>query len=125
MPDIHIDFTANLAAVVEQADLVGVLHDATVATGVFPTWGIRTFASGTDAFAVADRQPENGFIQVIVRIAPGRDVAVRQRVAATLFDAMSRSLEPLLAGRRFGWQLEVQEFDQRFTLSRTNLKQES
>lgn len=125
MPNIQIDFTANLAAVMDEADLVNVLHGAAVGTGVFPTWGIRTFATAAEAYAVADRTPGNGFVQVIVRIAPGRDTAVRQRVAATLFDAMSRALEPLLAGRRFGWQLEVQEFDDRFTLSRTNLKQDA
>jgi 5-carboxymethyl-2-hydroxymuconate isomerase len=125
MPNIQIDYTANLDDVVARADLVRALRGATVATEVFPTWGIRVFAVPIAACAVADGAADNGFIQVMVRIAPGRDVATRQRVAAALFDAMSSALAPFQAGRRFGWQLEICEFDSRFTLSRTNLVEDA
>lgn len=44
MPHIQIDYTANLADAVIGGRLVDKIHQAAVDSGIFPVWGIRTFA---------------------------------------------------------------------------------
>jgi 5-carboxymethyl-2-hydroxymuconate isomerase len=121
MPNIQIDYSPNLSDVVASTRLADVIHQATVDCNVFPTWGIRTFARAAEHSRVGDGKPGNGFIQIMIRIAPGRDVATRQRVAKALFEAVVAVLEPTFQQRSLGLQLEVQEFDPPLVLNRTNL----
>ncbi len=124
MPNIQIDYSANLDDVVQATRLVDVLHQAAVDTGEFPIWGIRSFARAHAQARVADGRPERGFIQIMVRIAPGRDLPKRQQIAQRLFDAIEQPLAPFFAVRTFGCQLEVQEFDAAVTLNRTTLNRD-
>ena len=121
MPHITIDYTDNLAAEVASSQLVQTLHDAAIATGVFPLWGIRTLAQPHADYRVAGGQPDNGFIKVVVRIAPGRDLAARKRVTQALFDAAVARLAPVYARRPLGFQLELTEFDADLCLQKIHL----
>lgn len=111
MPHITIDHTANLTAEIAECGLLDALHQAAIGTGVFPLWGIRTLAQPHADYRVAGGEPDNGFIKVVIRIAPGRDLTTRQRVTRALFDAAVQRLEPLYARRPLGFQLELTEFD--------------
>lgn len=121
MPHIQIDYTANLADAVIQKRLVDKVHQAAMDTGVFPVWGIRTFARALDDYRVGNAQAGNGFVNVTVRIAPGRSLEVRQRIARTLFDAVLAAMGPLFDKHRLGCQLEVTEFDAAVSVYHNNL----
>jgi 5-carboxymethyl-2-hydroxymuconate isomerase len=121
MPNITIDYTPNLAPDVIQLQLVDVIHQAAMDTQAFPQWGIRTMARVAEIAKVARGDADMGFIQIVVRIAPGRDQESRQRITKSLFDAASSALEPLFRKCRVGLQLEVQEFDAAVTLNRNTL----
>ena len=121
MPHITIDYTANLAAEIAESDLVDTLHQAAIATGIFPLWGIRTLARPHADYRVAGGAAENGFIKVVVRIAPGRDMATRKRVTQALFDAATERLTPIYAQRPLGFQLELTEFDAELCLQKIQL----
>ena len=121
MPHILIDYTANLQALVDERELVDTLHRAAVQSGIFPVWGIRTFARPVPHCRVGNGDPANGFIQVVVRIGPGRDLPLRQRIAALLFDALLAAAGDSFEGRRLACQLEVMEFDPALTLFQNNL----
>jgi 5-carboxymethyl-2-hydroxymuconate isomerase len=121
MPNISIDYTPNALDQAAVDALVAALHQAALDLAVFPTWGIRTMAQPATAFRVARGDAGMGFVQVMVRIAPGRDLALRQRIAKALFDAASQVLDPLFARQPLGLQLEVQEFDASVTLNRNTL----
>jgi len=121
MPNISIDYTSNLSQAVKASGLVEALHQAAVETGEFPLWGIRTLARPVDSYRVFDGNAHNGFIQIIVRLAPGRDLDKRSRIAKSLFEAAMAALEPVYASQRLGCQLEVQEFTTEVTLSKYNL----
>lgn len=115
MPHIQIDYTANLEADIQQRKLVDALHQAAVGSGIFPVWGIRTIAQPVVHYRVGNGAPNNAFVQVFVRIGPGRDLALRQHIASLLFEALMQSMGDLLETRRLGLQLEVMEFDAALT----------
>ncbi len=121
MPHITIDYTPNLADDIRQADLVNAVHQAADATKVFPLWGIRTLARAADMATVAHGDPAVGFIQITARIAPGRDLATRQRVTKALFDAALACMAAVRARRELGIQLEVTEYNQDVCLHWNNL----
>lgn len=121
MPHITIDYTANLAADVAESGLVQALHQAAIGTGAFPLWGIRTLAQPVHDYRVAGGQAANGFIKVVVRIAPGRDLATRKRITQTLFDAAVQRLAPVYGRRPLGFQLELTEFDADLCLQKIHL----
>lgn len=121
MPHIQIDYTANLADAVKDGRLVDRVHQAAIDTGIFPVWGIRTFGRVLSDYRVGNAQADNGFVNVTVRIAPGRDLALRQRIRQALFDAMLQAMGPLFAYHRLGCQLEVTEFDAEVSIYQNNL----
>ncbi len=114
MPHITVESSAGLDA----APLLDALHAAALALGCFPVGGVRTFAFPAMASHVGDRAPGNGFVQVHVRIAPGRDAALRRRIADALFAAAEGAMEAALRNGRVALQLEVSEFDPAMTRSR-------
>lgn len=121
MPHIQIDYSANLEQVVRDSRLVQQLHQAAVDSGVFPVWGIRTFARPVPHCVIGNGDPGNGFVQIHVRIAPGRDLALRQRVMRELFAAVERAMAPQFASGRLGCQLEISEFDPSVNIYQNNL----
>lgn len=121
MPHIQIDYTANLADAVKDGRLVDKVHQAAVDSGIFPVWGIRTFAQVRGDYRVGNGEAGNGFVNVTVRIAPGRNLALRQRVRQELFGAVLAAMGPLFEYHRLGCQLEVTEFDANTSIYQNNL----
>lgn len=121
MPHIDIEYSSNLEQVVDAPRLLDVLHQAALDTGAFPAWGVRTFAKAVERFRIGKGEKENGFIRIIVRISPGRDLGIRKAIACSLFNAACEELKPLFAERRLGCQLEIQEFEAETSLSRYGL----
>lgn len=121
MPHIQIDYTANLEDVVTGGRLVELIHQAAVDSGIFPVWGIRTFARSVHQYWVGNGEKNNGFINITVRIAPGRNLALRHRITQELFGAVLQSMDELFKIHRLGCQLEVTEFDADVVIYKNNL----
>lgn len=121
MPHIQIAYSANLSGSVAESRLVDRVHQAAIDTGVFPVWGIRTFASALDDCRIGNGQAGNGFVHVTVRIAPGRDLELKRRVARELFAAVLQVMQPLFESHRLGCQLELGEFDASTSVYQNNL----
>jgi 5-carboxymethyl-2-hydroxymuconate isomerase len=111
MPHITIEYSANLAG---KADIQG-LCDATLAaalrTGVFETGAVRVRAIPCAHYAIADGAAANSFIDASLRLAAGRDLALRKSVGDALFAAMQDFLTPLFESRHFALSFEVREID--------------
>lgn len=121
MPHIQIDYTANLTDAARDGRLVDKVHQAAVDTGIFPVWGIRTLGRALSDYQVGNGEAGNGFVNVTVRIAPGRDLALRQQIRTALFDAVLQAVGPLFEHHRLGCQLEVTEFDADTSIYQNNL----
>ena len=115
MPHIAIDYSSNLANDLQPLDLPRKLHEAAQAMGVFPINGLRTFARAIDQYHVGAGSQGEAFINIQVRIAPGRPEELRQRIVDTLFATAEQTLAELIARRPVGLQLEITEFDRSLT----------
>ena len=123
MPHIIVEYSANLAAQTDIPGLLHTLHQAALATGVFPIGGLRTRAARRDHYVIADAHPDNAFVHVSVRIGHGRDPATKQQAAEHLFGALCEFLEPAYQTMPLGISLELQEIDPALSYKRNNLHQ--
>ena len=132
MPHVVVLYTANLedppapggadlpAFCRRVADaLVGLCDD----TGrpVFPTGGVRVFAYPATHFAVADGSGDHGFVYVQMRMARGRSAAVHQAAGDALATAARTHFAALLAQRRLGLTVQVDEGAEVFDAKLGNL----
>lgn len=116
MPHLVVEYSANLAERVDIDSLLGDLHQAAVATGVFELGAVRTRGVVRHHYVVADDAEDNAFAHVTVRIGAGRDEATKQQLADALFAAVCGSLEEVHRTSPLAISFEVQEIEP--TLSR-------
>jgi len=101
--------------------LLDKLHTCALGTGVFPIGGLRVRAHRTDAYRIADKAPDNGFVHVTALIGHGRALDVQQRAAEELFAVLTAHLETLYAVTPLAISLNVQEFHPVLNFKKNNL----
>lgn len=111
MPHLTVEYTANLEPVLRLPALLAALHDTAAGIEAFPFAGLRTRAERRDHWLVADSHPDNAFVHLILRIAHGRTLEVRQAAGERLFATLTAHLEPLLATLPLAVSFEIQEID--------------
>ena len=77
MPHMAIEYSANLDETVDIQGLCTLVADTILETGLFEIGAIRVRAFRAEAYAIADRLPQNGFIDMNFRI--GKAAAPRRR----------------------------------------------
>jgi 5-carboxymethyl-2-hydroxymuconate isomerase len=123
MPHIVFEYSANLDGAVDMAAFCETLRVAGIETGVFPLAGIRVRAIRCDAYAIADADPANAFIDISVRLRAGRDPDTRRRVAAEIFAAAERFLAHLFDAQRLALSLELRDIDPDVSPKRNAIRQ--
>ena len=121
MPHVIVEYSRNIEDDIEPHELLGRLHEAMVATKVFPLGGIRVRAAPRDLYIVADGNPSHGFVAVTLRIGRGRDEATRRRVADTLMAALDGATAHAFAKRGLSLSVEIQEIDEAGSARKNNL----
>jgi 5-carboxymethyl-2-hydroxymuconate isomerase len=121
MPHILIEFSANVETALEPQRLVNAVHDAAVETGLFRISTVRTRAARREHYAVADKNPVNGFIAVTMRISPGRDLAVRSRVASDVLAAITALGTDTIVGQKLAISVDIEEVDASVAARKNNL----
>lgn len=123
MPHLIIEYTANLEANMEIADLMHVLHQTAVQIEELPTGGLRTRAARRDQFLIADAHPDNSFINVTLRIASGRDVTTKKSIGEALYRALQNFVEPHYESHAMALSFEIQEIDPVTRWKKGNIRQ--
>lgn len=120
MPHLIIEYSANVADVVDVGELVNELHAAALATGIAPLDALRTRAMARDHYAIADRHPSNKFIAVTARLGAGRSDDEKN----TLVDALMSALDEFLGEEQATIMLSVeyQEIDPARRVNKNNLR---
>src|SRR3954465_5682756 len=95
MPHFTLEYSANLESRVDMARVVEVVRKAAVETGIFPLGGIRVRALRCEHFAIADGNPNLGFLAMGLGLGEGRDPATRQKAGEHVFKALSAYLDPV------------------------------
>jgi 5-carboxymethyl-2-hydroxymuconate isomerase len=111
MPHLIVECSENLAKAVALDDLVRALHEAAIATGVFPLGGIRTRVHVCRHYRIADGDPKHAFAHVEMRIARGRDLATRQRAGEQVFASLREGLVAMRRTNTLALSLEINEID--------------
>ncbi len=124
MPHLTILYTPNIEPEADVPTLCRKLAAAMqtvrddTGKAVFPTGGIRVLAFPAAHHAVADGSSDFGFCYFNLRMGRGRSAAVQQAAGQALTDCARAHLVPLLAAKKVGLTLQVDEgpevFDAKF-----------
>jgi 5-carboxymethyl-2-hydroxymuconate isomerase len=121
MPHFTIEYSANLDAIVDMEEVVEVVRKAAVATGIFPLGGIRVRAVRCEHYAIADGNPDLSFLDMLLRLGEGRDLATRKQAGTQIFEALSAYLDPVFAQRKFALSFDLQINDKDTSWKRNNI----
>ena len=121
MPHFTIEYSANLDARLDMAKIVELVRKAAVETGIFPLGGIRVRAVRCEHYAIADGNPQHGFLAMVLRLGEGRDLAARKKAGEHIFRALSVHLDPVFAGSKFALSFDMQINDKETSWKRNNI----
>lgn len=111
MPHMSIEYSANLDGSVDMAEFCAIVQRTMLETGLFELGAVRVRAFRAEAYAVADRLPQNGFIDMNLRIGKGRGAEDRKRAGEMIFAAATDHLARLFETPHFALSLEIREID--------------
>jgi 5-carboxymethyl-2-hydroxymuconate isomerase len=121
MPHFTIEYSANLDARVDMGAVVELVRKAAVETGIFPLGGIRVRAIKCEHYAIADGRANFGFLDMVLRLGEGRDLATRQQAGEHIFQALSAYLDPVFAESKFALSFDMQINDKDTSWKRNNI----
>ena len=121
MPHFTIEYSANLDARVDMAEIVELVRKAAVETGIFPLGGIRVRAIKCEHYAIADGNPQLGFLAMVLRLGEGRDLASRKKAGEHIFKALSVHLDPVFAEKKFALSFDMQINHKETSWKRNNI----
>ena len=111
MPHLIIDYSANVEPDVDIGRLCNTLRDVAASIDAFPLAGVKVRAVRVDHYAIADGNPEHGFIDISVRIREGRDMETKQNAAQKIFDAANEFVADVMRRRSLALSLELRDID--------------
>ena len=121
MPHFTLEYSANLDARLDMGKVVEIVRKAAVETGIFPLGGIRVRAIPCEHFAIADGSPHHGFLDMVLRLGEGRDLATRKKAGEHIFRALSDHLDPVFATSQFALSFDMQINDKETSWKRNNI----
>lgn len=111
MPHFTAEYSANLDSAVDMAAFCEHIRVAMLETGLFELGAVRVRAFRTEAYAIADALPQNGFVDMSLRIGAGRSAEDKQRAGEQILAVASAFFAVQLAAPHFALSLEIREID--------------
>ena len=121
MPHFTIEYSANLEPCVDMQAVVEVVRKAAVETGIFPLGGIRVRAIRCEHSAVADGSAHFGFLDMVLRLGEGRDLATRKKAGEHIFKVLSAYLELAFAESKLALSFDMQINDKETSWKRNGI----
>jgi 5-carboxymethyl-2-hydroxymuconate isomerase len=121
MPHFTIEYSANLDSRLDMRKVVEVVRKAALETGIFPLGGIRVRAIRCDHYAIADGSPHFGFLDMVLRLGEGRDLAARKKAGEHIFRALSDHLDPVFATGQCALSFDMQINNKETSWKRNNI----
>lgn len=124
MAHLIYDYSANLpAALLDMPGLMHKLHRAAIDSGVFPEAGLRSRALRCEEFLVAAGDPQHGFVNLSMRVGPGRPRDQRLQLGRQLFELMVDHLQPVMAQQGVAISFEMRELEAELRFNGGNLRE--
>ncbi len=114
MPHIIIDYSRGAAERVAIDELTRAVHRRVRDGGLVKPTVVRTFAREATVSCVGDEHPDNHFVQIIVRMAPGRPLEVKQELLKSVLEAARDVAASALEAGRLGLRADIYESDPNF-----------
>jgi 5-carboxymethyl-2-hydroxymuconate isomerase len=124
MPHFTLEYSANLDQHVDMGAVVEVVRKAAAETGIFPLGGIRVRAVRCEHYAIADGRPHFGFLDMVLRLGEGRDLATRKKAGEHIFRILSDHLDPVFAAIKFALSFDMQINDKETSWKRNNIHEQ-
>ncbi|WGS18417.1 MULTISPECIES: 5-carboxymethyl-2-hydroxymuconate Delta-isomerase [unclassified Bradyrhizobium] len=121
MPHFTLEYSANLDGLVDMAETVEVVRKAAAETGIFPLGGIRVRAIKCEHYAIADGRENYGFLDMVLRLGEGRDLATRKKAGEHIFKVLSAHLDPVFAKAKLALSFDMQINDKETSWKRNNI----
>lgn len=123
MPHIIVEYTNNLATVIEPDKLLPALHAVLLAKpDIFPIGGIRSRAIALEHFYVADgANSDDAFVHLTLKIGGGRTKAEKDETCSALFTVLTNHFEKTFKERGLALSLELNEFGAGGTLKKNTI----
>jgi 5-carboxymethyl-2-hydroxymuconate isomerase len=114
MPHLVLQHSSNID-MAQLKSACDALHEVMVGTGIFPLGGIRVRAVPASIYAVADKHPQNAFVDMVLRMAKGRTDAQKKNAGEMLMGRAEDIFASELASPHFALSLEIIEIDDVFS----------
>jgi 5-carboxymethyl-2-hydroxymuconate isomerase len=121
MPHFTIEYSANLDDRLDIGAACEVVRKAAVETGIFPLGGIRVRAIRCEHSAVADGAAHFGFLDMVLRLGEGRDLATRKKAGEQIFGVLSAYLDPAFVESKLALSFDMQINDKETSWKRNNI----
>lgn len=121
MPHFTIEYSGNLDRRIDMGAVVELVRKAAVETGIFPLGGIRVRAVRCEHYAIADGRQSYSFLDMVLRLGEGRDLATRKRAGEHIFRALSAHLDPVFASEKFALSFDMQINDKETSWKHNNI----
>ena len=121
MPHFTIEYSANLNTRVDMGAVVELVRKVAVETDIFPLGGIRVRAIKCEHYAIADGRNSYGFLDMVLRLGEGRDLATRKTAGEHVFKALSAYLDPVFKETKFALSFDMQINDKETSWKRNNI----
>ena len=116
------EYSANLPAdQLDMPSLMAKMHKAADESGVFPLAGLRSRAMRCEEFRVGDGNPDNGFVNLSIKVGRGRDLDTRMDIGQTLFDILIEHLQPLFDSRGLAVSFEMRQLEEHVKFNKKNI----
>lgn len=106
MPQLTLEYTANLTPPANLADLLGSIHATLHKAGGVNIENCKSRVRVADTFHVADGQQDGAFLHLDIRLLEGRSIAVKQAVGEQVLEILKRAFSH--AERDFDIQITVE-----------------
>ncbi|MCC0044589.1 MAG: 5-carboxymethyl-2-hydroxymuconate Delta-isomerase [Brucellaceae bacterium] len=111
MPHFIFEYSSNLDSRLDIKALCEVTRHAALETGIFEIGAIRVRTHRSEIYSIADGDPKNAFVHLMLRVGIGRDVETRKAAGDRIFAAVSEFCAELLAEPYFALSFEICEID--------------
>ena len=111
MPHFSIEYSANPESLIDMKNFCDLIRKAGLETKVFPMAGIRVRALKCEHFSIADNDPNNGFIDISIRLREGRDLETRKMATSNIFEIVENYLKPIMENHPLALSMEMRNID--------------
>ena len=111
MPHFQIEYSSNIEDVVDISALCDAIRTSAAKVQSFPLAGIRVRAVRVEHFAIADGNPQHGFIDLSIRLREGRPNDVKLDALTIIFSTLKNFTAKAMETRSIALSTEMRDID--------------